>query len=358
MKTLRRIIKDQRTKVALAMTAGLVLLAGWLSAVDRTEILARLSTIDLRYMGLFAILWASAAFLRSLRWRVILSKMQAVPPLESFALFMSCMFVNFLIPLRLGEAVAGLALKRNRGVPFAKSLPTQVMDRLFDLTPIVPAIVLVLLMGGEGSGSIMAILLFVVAVFTLLSAMVLISMSRPAAGAAIIRTCARALPRGIRARVEPFAVRCMEGLGALRLGTTTIIALVGVTFLALTIDAVSLAVIFRGLGYWIDPAVVLAGYTLFFLMSALPRPPGQVGSHEVLFLLIFSLLLGIDKNVASAAVVVGHVMLALLLTATGSISLFALGIRSISTVRENISSVTIAGASQGGGSHGSVQTTS
>ena len=52
MKTLRRIIKDQRTKVALAMAAGLVLLAGWLSAVDRTEILARLSTVDLRWIDI------------------------------------------------------------------------------------------------------------------------------------------------------------------------------------------------------------------------------------------------------------------------------------------------------------------
>lgn len=341
----------------MAMVAGLLLLAGWLSAVDRGDILARLSTIDMRWMGPFAILWTTAAFLRSLRWRVILSKVQAVPPLETFALFLSCMFVNFLVPLRLGEAVAGLALKRNRGVPFSRSLPTQVMDRLFDLTPIVPAILLVLLMGGDGSASILAILVFVAAVFSVLSGIVLLSMSRPAAAAAIVRFFLGALPRGLRARVEPFALRCMEGLGALRLGTTTIIALVAVTFLALAIDAVSLAVIFRGLGYSIDPATVLAGYTLFFLMSALPRPPGQVGSHEVLFLLIFSLLLGIDRNVAGAAVVVGHVMLALLLTAAGSISLFALGIRSISAVRNHIPSITVTGASQGGGSHESVQTT-
>lgn len=345
MKTLRRIISDQKTKVALTLIFGLLLLAGWLSAVDFGGILARLRAMDLRWMGLFAILWITAAFLRSLRWRVILSRVETVPAWESFALFMSCMFVNFLIPLRLGEAVTGLALKRNRGIPFARSLPTQVMDRLFDLTPIVPAIVLVFLMGGEGSRSIMMFLLFVASVFTVLSTVVLISMSRPATAAAIVRACCRLLPRPIRARVEPFAVRCVAGIGALRLSAAVIAGLVGITFVALAVDALSLAVIFRGLGYEIAPTVVLSGYTLFFLMSALPRPPGQVGSHEVFFVLIFSLLLGIDKNLADAAVVVGHLMLALLLTVTGSLSLFAVGIRSISVVREHMPSVTTTGAS-------------
>lgn len=345
MKTLRRIIADQKTKVVLALGFGLLLLAGWLSAVDLGGILARLKAIDLRFMGLFAFLWVTAAFLRSLRWRVILSRVEKVPAWESFALFMSCMFVNFLVPLRLGEAVAGLALKRNRGVAFARSLPTQVMDRLFDLTPIVPAIILVFLMGGEASRPIMMFLIFVASVFTVLSAVVLVSMSRPSAAAAIVGAVCRLLPGRVRSRVEPFAQRCVTGMGALRLSPAVIAGLVGITFAALAVDALSLAVIFRGLGYEIAPTVVLSGYTLFFLMSALPRPPGQVGSHEVLFVLIFSLLLGIDKNLADAAVVVGHLMLALLLTATGSLSLFAVGIRSISVVREHMPSVTTTEAS-------------
>src|SRR5262245_48309812 len=137
MKTLRRVIADQRMKVALALAAGVVLVAAWLSFVDVHDVLSRVMAMDARWLLLYGALWTLATFLRSLRWRAILSRVQTVTVLEGYALFMSCLFVNFLVPLRLGEAVAGLALKRNRGVPFAKSLPTQVMDRLFDLTPIV-----------------------------------------------------------------------------------------------------------------------------------------------------------------------------------------------------------------------------
>lgn len=333
MKTLKGLFADQKVKVLAALAAGIALLGVWLAAVDIGEILRQLSRLDLRWMALFTVLWASAAFLRSLRWRAILGRVQKVPVLEGFALFMSCMFVNFLVPLRLGEAVAGLALKRNRGVPFARSLPTQVMDRLFDLTPIVPALLLVLLMGGDSAGPLVPLLIFVASVFAVLSGVVVLSMTRPAAAAALIGWIARVLPAGIRPRAEKFAVLCMEGLGALRLGGARFAGLTGITFLALAIDALSLGVIFKGLGHTISPPIILGGYTLFFLMSALPRPPGQVGSHEVLFVLIFTLLLGVDRNVASAAVIVGHVMLALLLTITGTLSLFAIGIRSVAGVR-------------------------
>lgn len=346
MKTLRRLVKDARTRVALMLAAGLGLLVVWMSAVDLRDIGARLSGLELRWVLLFALLWGAAAFTRSQRWRVILSRVEPVPRTEAFALFMSCMFVNFLVPLRLGEAVSALALKRNRGVPFAKSLPTQVMDRLFDLTPVVPALLLALmLMGGDGFGSLMAILAFVAFVFAVLTALVLVSMARPAKAAAIVGGLARFLPSSVRPRVEGFAVLCLEGLAGLRLSSSCIAMLVGMTFLALALDAASLQIIFIGLGEAISPGLILTGYTFLFLTSALPRPPGLVGSHEVLFLLIFSLLLGVDKNIASAAVVAGHVMLALLLSFTGALSLFALGIRSVSAVRDHLPSVTTTGAS-------------
>lgn len=346
MKTLRKVIADQRARVALALAAGIGLLAGWLLMVDVSEVRHKIADLDLRWIPVFTILWAAAAFLRSLRWRTILAKVTAVPPGESFALFMSCMFINFLVPLRLGEAFASLALKRNRGIPVARSLPTQVMDRLFDLTPIVPALILSLLLTrAEGYRSLVYMLAFVATAFAVLTAAVVVSMARPALAESAVAQVSRPLPAGLRTRVVQFGVHCVQGLGGLRLPGATIARLVGLTFLALALDAASLGVIFIGLGHPVPPAVLLTGYTFLFLTSALPRPPGLVGSHEIFFLLIFWSLLGVDRNLASAAVVVGHLMLALLLGLTGSISLFSLGIRSASAVRDHLPTATTTGAS-------------
>lgn len=340
------LVRSQKIRILLMLIAGIGLLSLWLSVVDIDEILALLSGFELKYVLLFSVLWAGAAFVRSQRWRLILAKVVRVPAAESFGLFMSCMFINFLVPLRLGEAVTSYALKKSRGVPFARSLPTQVMDRLFDLTPVVPAVVLALfLMGGEGFGSLMAILGFVAFVFSMLTGMVVLSMARPRKATALIRSMARILPRAIRGKIEHFGVLCMEGLGGLRLAWTTIGLLVGMTFLALALDAASLGVIFLGLGHVVSPAVIIVGYTFLFLTSALPRPPGLVGSHEVLFLLIFSLLLGVDSHLAGAAVIAGHLMLALLLSVTGSLSLFGVGIRSVAAVRDHLSTATTTGTS-------------
>ena len=56
MKTLRRIVADQKTRVAVAMVAGLVLLAVWLSFVDIREIGTRLSAIELKWVFILAML--------------------------------------------------------------------------------------------------------------------------------------------------------------------------------------------------------------------------------------------------------------------------------------------------------------
>jgi len=338
MRTLKNLIADQRMKVALALAGGIALLAIWLVIVDERQVMHRLARLDLRWLGGFTLLWLGAAFLRSLRWRTILARVAPVRPGETFAGFMACMLVNFLIPLRVGEVVAGLALKRRRGIPFAQSLPSQALDRLFDLTPVVPAILLVFALQGEAALRLRIILAFVAIVFVALSAVVVITMTRPDKAAALARRAFSLLPSGLRGRAEDFVVHCLKGLSGLRLPAATSVGLIGITFLALAMDSVALGMIFRGLGYQIAPAVVLTGYTLIFLSSALPRPPGQVGSLELLFVLIFSGLLGVDRDVAGAAVLVGHSMIAMILAVTGSLSLFALGIHSVSIVREHLPS--------------------
>ncbi len=346
MNRVRRLLSDQRMRAALALAGGLALLWLWVSMIDLRDVVRRLSVVEARWIAMFALLWVAAAFLRSLRWRVILSRVRPVPIGEAFGLFMACMFVNFLIPVRAGEAAVSMTLKRNHGIPFSRSLPTQVMDRLFDLTPVVPALLVALFLGSrDGLGSVLAILAFVAFVFSVLTGLVLLSMTRPAMASNLIRGVSRIVPAALRPRVERFGVTCVEGVAALRMGAGTVLALAGITLAALALDAMSLEMIFIGLGHFITPAVILSGYTLMFLTSALPRPPGLVGSQEMLFLLIFSLFLGVDRNLASAAVVAVHLMMALILTSAGSVSLFFLGIRSVHVVRETVPSVTTTGAS-------------
>jgi uncharacterized protein (TIRG00374 family) len=338
MRTLKNLIADQRMKVALALAGGVALLAIWLAIVDERQVLHRLAQLDVRWLAGFTVLWVAAAFLRSLRWRAILSRVAPVRPAETFAGFMACMLVNFLIPLRVGEVVAGLALKRRRNIPFAQSLPSQALDRLFDLTPVVPALLLVFALQGEAVTRLRVILGFVGVVFGALSAVVVVTMIHPEWAAALARRFFGLLPVRMRGRAEDFVVHCLKGLSGLRLPVSTIAILIVVTFLALAMDSVALGMIFRGLGYEITPAVVLTGYTLIFLSSALPRPPGQVGSLELLFVLVFSGLLGVDRDLAGAAVLVGHSMIAIILAVTGSLSLFSLGIHSVSIVREHLPS--------------------
>ena len=64
---------------------------------------------------------------------------------------------------------------------------------------------------------------------------------------------------------------------------------------ALGLDALFCLLAFRAVGVTVPVLVVLYGYTLFNLSFILPSPPGQVGSNELIGLLIFSGVFRINR---------------------------------------------------------------
>lgn len=72
--------------------------------------------------------------------------------------------------------------------------------------------------------------------------------------------------------------------------------------------------------------VVLYGYTLFNLAFILPSPPGQVGSNELIGLLIFSGSFGISRTGVGAMFLFSHPWTAVLMTCTALVGLNATGL--------------------------------
>jgi cellobiose-specific phosphotransferase system component IIC len=63
------------------------------------------------------------------------------------ALFLSGVFLNFVLPIRAGELVKSVALKRNARIPFSQSLPTITMDKVQYLLPAFFIVIMVPLLG-------------------------------------------------------------------------------------------------------------------------------------------------------------------------------------------------------------------
>ena len=127
-------------RAALGAVLSAALIYWTLHGISPTEVAHRLSEAD-------PVLFAAATFcataifaLRARRWQTILEPVAGKLPLG--ALWRSTaigMMVNNIVPARAGEIARAYALTRESPVPFATSLASLAVDRLFD------AIVLLLL---------------------------------------------------------------------------------------------------------------------------------------------------------------------------------------------------------------------
>ena len=107
----------------------------------------------------------------------------------------------------------------------------------------------------------------------------------------------------------------------------------GYTVLALTLDALFCLLAFWAVGVNVPLLVVLYGYTLFNLSFILPSPPGQIGSNELIGLLIFSGIFRVDRAGVGAMFLFSHPWTGLLMTCSGMACLSAMSLTLRGTFR-------------------------
>ena len=127
-------------RAALGAVLSAALIYWTLHGISPAEVAHRLSHADALLFGA-ATFCATAIFaLRAVRWKTILEPVAGALPLGVLWRATAIgMMVNNVVPARAGEIARAYALTREAPVPFATSLASLAVDRLFD------AIVLVLL---------------------------------------------------------------------------------------------------------------------------------------------------------------------------------------------------------------------
>jgi uncharacterized protein (TIRG00374 family) len=236
-------------------------------------------------------------------------------------------FVNWLLPVRGGEVVKCLLLRRSNGIPVSRSLATVGMDKAMDLLPAVALVGLLPLAGLHLARALWALLLMALVVVVL--AIVLLALAawkRDVAHAVLTRPLARVLPGNARQRVEPFVAQFLDTLLALVRQPRLMLTATAFTVVAVMLDALFCLLAFRAVGVSVALPVVLYGYTFFNLAFILPTPPGQVGSNELVGLLLFSGVLGMDKSGVGAMFLFSHPWTAVLMTVSGLLCLSVMGL--------------------------------
>ena len=320
-----------RTGVGLCV--GAILIVAFLQLVDMGAVYARLSNLSIGFALLCSLPFLGAYVVRALRWRLLLRPDEVSVP-RAVAIYQVATFLNWLLPVRGGELAKSLLLRRSNGIPVSRSLATVSMDKAMDLVPAVALIAVLPFAGLQLSGSLWALLLSALAVVVLGSlVLALAAWRRDLALSVLTRPVAKVLPSVARQRVEAFIVQFVDTLRALVRQPRLMSVAVVYTAVAVALDALFCLLAFRAVGVSVSLPVVLYGYTFFNLAFILPTLPGQVGSNELIGLLIFAGLFGVDSAGVGAMFLFSHPWTAVLMTLSALVCLGVMGLSLRSTLR-------------------------
>jgi glycosyltransferase 2 family protein len=116
--------------------AGLILAALALyfplSHISISDLLGSFKTVRYEYLLPAAFLSYMVYIIRTYRWKILVSSLKPVKTIELLPPMMIGLLGN-LLPLRLGEVFRAYLLKKKLNIPFAGSLATIMVERIFDI---------------------------------------------------------------------------------------------------------------------------------------------------------------------------------------------------------------------------------
>ncbi len=261
-----------------------------------------------------------------MRWKLFLNPVGKVSTFQAIALYQVGVFLNFLLPIRGGEVAKCFMLKRNGDIPVSKSLPTVAMDKALDLMPALFIMAIVPFLGVQMDIKLWFVLWFVSGILICLLVFVFLSAWKRNVAIALLQKMTGLLPKSIASKVEGFATGCVDSLLVGASQPRIFIPAMALTIVAVLCDGLFAFLAFWTIGFHIPFGTALFGYAVYNMFYILPTPPGQVGSNEIVGLLVFGKLLGIKAEYVTAMFVFSHPWAAVLMCTTGLICLSALGL--------------------------------
>src|SRR6266851_2072162 len=287
---------------------ALALLVLWLRTVSVGEVLKHATVRNWAAVILMIVLAFATSLIRARRWLLLLRPLAPVGMVRAFAMNAGSTLLNYVLPIRSGDAMRGWWLWRRHRVPPGSALATIVIDKACDLAAV--AVVLAGLVAVAATGLVSAprgLLGAAALALALLAAVLGTALVGPRIARS--RMARRLLPERFAAGLagQAFAFRA----GARGLWTPWLAGrLAGLTAVALLIDAFNFSLLFWAVGVPVPTLKAMAAYPALLLAFAVPAGPGYVGSLEVAGSLVLGGGLGLSAAVAAGGIVLYHAITA------------------------------------------------
>jgi glycosyltransferase 2 family protein len=302
--------------VGIIITVVFLVLAFY--QVDFAGLVAALSTANYVMVVPALALWLVGYFMRTVRWRTILTGAQAGSLTSLFGVLMIGFATNNLLPARLGEFARAYLLRRRTGLRKTFVLSSIFLERVFDGLALV-AVILVLSSVVDLPDWGQQVELLATALFVGVAAGIVILLYRADLATRLVAAVARPLP----ARLGAFAVGAfgafVNGLSSMRqpgvvMSTSALSVVVWVIEWA--------AYFFVASAFNLGLTPIQLGAACAFLLVVvnlgimLPAAPGYVGTFQ--FFAVSALAVwGVPREPALAVAIVAHLAQYVLVTAIG-----------------------------------------
>ena len=327
----RMLLGTPATKIVLGLAIGVGFLFLVAHYVDIPTTVGIVRTHLRTPRGIIYALLCGCAFLaafsiRGVRWKLFLNPLGKVSTLKVVQLFLVGVFLNFLLPIRGGEVAKSLMLKRVANIPISQSLPTVAMDKALDLLPALIIMAIVPVLGIKMDIRLWLVLGLVGCLLVMLIGFIALAAWKRDAAIVLLHRLTRALPKGAGSKIEDFATNFVDALLAAARQPKIFVPAVLLTIVAVLCDGLFAILAFWTVGVAIPFGLAIFGYAVYNLFYILPNPPGQVGSNEVVGLLVFAGLLHLDPHGVTAMFIFSHPWAAIIQIVAGMCCLSALGL--------------------------------
>ncbi|TAN32299.1 glycosyltransferase [bacterium] len=310
-------------RLGLQTAFGLALLWLWLRTVSLPEVVSHARVQSWAAVILMLVLFLLTSVIRARRWLFLLRPLAPVGMVRAFAMNAAGGLLNYVLPIRSGDAARAWWLWRRHRVPAGSALATIVIDKACDLAAVATVLAGLEVVAATGVISAPRGLLGAAALAIALLAAVL---GTALLGPRLARSrLARALlPARFASAIagQAFAFRA----GARGLWTPALAGrLAALTALAIVIDAFNFTLLFTAVGVQVPAPRAMAAYPALLLSFAVPAGPGYLGNLEVAGSLVLGGGLGLAPAVAAGAIVLYHAITAGNALALGLLSFFLVG---------------------------------
>lgn len=318
-------LNKNKLSLLIGLAIGIVLLATWLYFNPLHEIKAHFANLNYNWVLLASLAYMSAYFVRSCRWKLLLPESAKPGYFRIWMYAMGGNWVNYMIPIRIGDVVRAWFIKRNHHIPLMKALPSVFIDKAFDTLAIAFVLVIIPFTAIQLSTPMMVLLGLLTLVFVLTILLLLSAAWQKDRVIRVLQKLTQWTPLKLRTRLYTAIELFVSELNLFEHHRYKLLFATLLTAVGILLDGLYFYLLFLAFGIPYSFPLAMLGYTLINLSYALPQPPAQLGSNEWMMVIIFGVGFGLTKSTASAIMAFAHILTALIMSFWGGLAFLLMG---------------------------------